>query len=210
VGGVRPGKDGEHLGLPVMPSMKAAMEHLKPDATAVYVAAPHAAAAIEEAIEAECPLIVAVAEHIPLHDMLRVQQMLRSQSKSRLVGANTPGMINPHGKCRIGFPPIPFYRPGKLAIAAKSGTLSYETVASTTRAGLGQSLVIGIGGDPLAGTDFVDCLTVFEYDANTEGIILVGEVGGFAEEEAADWISDYYKRVETPKSASLAPPGDTR
>lgn len=125
--------------------------------------------------------------------------MLRSQSKSRLVGANSPGMISAVGKCRLGFHPIPKFTPGNIAIVAKSGTLSYETVASITRAGLGQSLVIGMGGDPLPGTDFVDALKVFEHDADTKGIIIVGEIGGRAEEDAAEWIKEYRKRTEKPK-----------
>ncbi|MCJ1479585.1 hypothetical protein MMC13_008271 [Lambiella insularis] len=199
VGGVKPGYTGEHLGLPVLPNMRAAMKRLRPDATAVYVAAGQAASAIEEAIEAEIPLVVAVAEHIPLHDMLRIQKILRTQSKTRLVGPNAPGMISPIGKCRIGFPPIPFFSPGSVGIVAKSGTLSYETVASTTRAGLGQSLVIGMGGDILPGTDFVDALNVFEHDEATEGIIMVGEVGGDAEEQAVTWIKQYNQRTRDPK-----------
>lgn len=199
VGGVTPGKNGEHLGLPLLPSVRRAKDELRPDATAIYVAAQQAAGAIEEAIEAEIPLIVAVAEHIPLHDMLRVQSMLRSQSKSRLVGPNSPGMISAVGKCRLGFHPLPTFTPGSIAIVAKSGTLSYETVASTTRAGLGQSLVIGMGGDPLPGTDFVDALRVFENDVDTKGIILVGEIGGRAEEDAAEWIKEYRSRTENPK-----------
>lgn len=125
--------------------------------------------------------------------------MLRSQSKSRLVGANSPGMISAVGKCRLGFHPLPFFQPGKIGIIAKSGTLSYETVASTTRAGLGQSLVIGMGGDPLPGTDFVDALRVLEHDEHTKGIIIVGEIGGRAEEDAAEWIKDYRERTENPK-----------
>ncbi|MCJ1384284.1 hypothetical protein MMC17_007400 [Xylographa soralifera] len=175
------------------------MEQLKPDATAVYVAAGQAAGAIEEAIEAEIPLVVAVAEHIPLHDMLRIHSILRTQAKTRLVGPNAPGMISPIGKCRIGFPPIPFFAAGSIGIVAKSGTLSYETVASTTRAGIGQSLVIGIGGDLLPGTNFVDALNVFEHDEATKGIIIVGEVGGFAEAQAAEWVKQYRKRNKNPK-----------
>ncbi|KAH7116019.1 succinyl-CoA ligase subunit alpha [Dendryphion nanum] len=199
VGGVKPNGSGEHLGLPVLPSVRAAMEQLKPDATGIYVAAHQATDAIEEAIEAEVPLIVAVAEHIPLHDIMRIHSMLQTQSKSRLVGANAPGIISAIGKCRIGFQPLPTFSPGHIGIVAKSGTLSYETVGSLTRAGLGQSLCIGMGGDVIAGTNFVDALKVFEHDEDTEAIIIVGELGGTAEEEAADWIRDYRKRVNDPK-----------
>ncbi|PKX94286.1 putative succinyl-CoA synthetase subunit alpha [Aspergillus novofumigatus IBT 16806] len=195
VGGVKPGVEGEHLGLPVFPSVQAAQERAKPDASAIY--------AMEEAIEAEIPLVVAVAEHVPIHDMLRVHSMLQTQSKTRLVGANCPGIISAIGKCRIGFQPLPCFSPGKIGIVAKSGTLSYETVASTTRAGLGQSLCISMGGDVLAGTNFVDALKVFEEDPDTEGIILVGEIGGTAEIDAAEWIRDYNKRAANPKG----PPG---
>ncbi|OJD34702.1 succinyl-synthetase alpha subunit [Diplodia corticola] len=199
VGGVKPGSEGEHLGLPVLPSVRAAQEKLKPDATGIYVAAHQAAPAIEEAIEAEIPLIVAVAEHIPLHDILRIHSMLKTQSKSRLVGANAPGIISAIGNCRIGFQPLPCFAPGHVGVVAKSGTLSYETVASLTRAGLGQSLCISMGGDVIAGTNFVDALNVFEHDPETEAIIVVGEVGGRAEEEAAEWIKDYRKRTAKPK-----------
>ncbi|KAG9194625.1 succinyl-CoA synthetase alpha subunit [Alternaria panax] len=199
VGGVKPNGSGEHLGLPVLPSVRAAMEHLKPDATGIYVAAHQATAAIEEAIEAEVPLIVAVAEHIPLHDMMRIHSMLQSQSKSRLVGANAPGIISAIGKCRIGFQPLPTFSPGHIGIVAKSGTLSYETVGSLTRAGVGQSLCIAVGGDVIAGTNFVDALEVFEHDEDTEAIIIVGELGGTTEEEATDWINGYKKRVKNPK-----------
>ncbi|KAF2738990.1 succinyl-CoA ligase-like protein subunit alpha [Polyplosphaeria fusca] len=199
VGGVKPNASGEHLGLPVLPSVRAAMEQLKPDATGIYVAAHQAAAAIEEAIEAEVPLIVAVAEHIPIHDIMRIHSMLQSQSKSRLVGANAPGIISAIGRCRIGFQPLPTFSPGHIGIIAKSGTLSYETVGSLTRAGVGQSLCIGMGGDVIAGTNFVDALKVFELDDDTEAIIIVGELGGTSEEEAADWIVDYRKRTKDPK-----------
>ncbi|TKA60778.1 hypothetical protein B0A49_10697 [Cryomyces minteri] len=180
VGGVTPGRDGEHLGLPVLPTVKAAKEQLNPDATAIFVAAKYAAGAIEEAIEAEIPLIVAVAEHVPIHDMLRIHSILQTQSKSRLVGANAPGIISAIGRCRIGFQPLPTFSPGHIGIIAKSGTLSYESVASLIRAGL-------------------DALRVFEHDDDTEGIILVGELGGRAEEEAADWITAYNSRTKRPK-----------
>ncbi|KAF2102928.1 succinyl-CoA ligase subunit alpha [Rhizodiscina lignyota] len=199
VGGVRPGKSGEHLGLPVLPTVKAAMDELKPDATGIYVAAHQAVGAIEEAIEAEIPLIVVVAEHIPLHDMLRVHSILKTQSKSRLVGANAPGIISSIGHCRIGFQPLPCFLEGHVGVVAKSGTLSYETVGGLTRAGVGQSLVISVGGDVIAGTDFVDALKLFENDDETQGIIMCGELGGRAEEEAAAWIKDYHKRTKDPK-----------
>ncbi|KAL4947010.1 succinyl-CoA synthetase-like protein [Aspergillus filifer] len=213
VGGVKPGVEGEHLGLPVFPSVKAAQERAKPDASAIYVPGNQTAKAIEEAIEAEIPLVVAVAEHVPLHDILRLHSILKTQSKTRLVGANCPGIISAIGKCRIGFQPVPCFAPGNIGIIAKSGTLSYETVASTTRAGLGQSLCISMGGDPLAGTNFVDALKIFEEDPDTQGIILVGEIGGTAEMDAAEWITDYRRRTTNPKpimalvSGQQAPPG---
>ncbi|EPS25732.1 hypothetical protein PDE_00668 [Penicillium oxalicum 114-2] len=193
VGGVKPGVEGEHLGLPIFPSVKVAQQNARPDASAIYVPGNQTASAIEEAIEAEIPLVVAVAEHVPIHDILR------TQSKTRLVGANCPGIISAIGKCRIGFQPLPCFAPGNIGIVAKSGTLSYETVASTTRAGLGQSLCISMGGDVLAGTNFVDALKVFEHDDDTQGIILVGEIGGTAEMDAAEWIKDYRQRTADPK-----------
>lgn len=199
VGGVTPGKEGEHLGLPVLPSVRRAMEELKPDATGIYVPAAKATQAIEEAIEAEVPLIVAVAEHIPLHDMLRIHSVLKTQSKSRLVGPNSPGIISSakDERCRIGFQPLPCFSEGCIGIAAKSGTLSYEAVASTTRASLGQSLCIGVGGDILPGTDLVEALQVLEHDPNTKGIALIGEIGGDGEILAAQWIEDYHARTPT-------------
>lgn len=132
-------------------------------------------------------------------DASQVHSILRTQSKSRLVGANCPGIISAVGRCRIGFQPLPAFLAGTVGVVAKSGTLSYETVASLTRSGVGQSLVIGMGGDVLAGTDFVDALQVFEQDDATKGIILVGEIGGSAEEDAAEWIKEYRKRTSNPK-----------
>ncbi|CAG7956015.1 unnamed protein product [Penicillium olsonii] len=212
VGGVKPGVEGEHLDLPVFPSVKAAQIQAKPDASAIYVPGNQTAQAIEEAIEAEIPLVVAVAEHVPIHDILRIHSMLQTQSKTRLVGANCPGIISAIGKCRIGFQPLPCFAPGNIGIVAKSGTLSYETVASTSRAGLGQSLCISMGGDVLAGTDFVDALSIFEHDPDTEGIILVGEIGGTAEMDAAEWITDYRRTADPKPIMALvggleAPPG---
>ncbi|KAI0508493.1 succinyl-CoA synthetase-like protein [Xylaria bambusicola] len=199
VGGVRPGFEGEHLGLPVLPTVRKAMEVLKPDATGIYVAANQATSAIEEAIEAEVPLVVAVAEHIPLHDMIRIHDMLKTQTKSRLVGANSPGIISATGKCRIGFQPLPCFMPGKVGIVARSGTLSYETAGSTLRSGLGQSICIGVGGDILPGTSLRDGLRVLLEDEDTEAIALVGEIGGEAEIEAAGFIREYRARTEKPK-----------
>lgn len=213
VGGVKPGVEGEHLGLPVLPSVRAAVEKLKPDASAIYVPGNGTVRAMEEAIENEIPLIVAVAEHIPIHDILRIHQMLRTQSKTRLVGANCPGIISTHGRCRLGFQPLPFYREGKIGIVAKSGTLSYEAVASTTRAGLGQTYGISMGGDVLAGTNFVEAFQVLVEDENTEGIIMIGEIGGSAELRAAEWIKEYNRSTPNPKpfmsviGGIQAPPG---
>ena len=146
---------------------------------------------MEEAIENEIGLIVAVAEHIPLHDIMRVHQMLRTQSKTRLVGANCPGIISTHGRCRLGFQPLPFFKEGNIGIVAKSGTLSYEAVASTTRAGLGQTYGISMGGDVFAGTNFVEAFQVLVDDPDTEGIIMIGEIGGRAELDAAEWVTEY-------------------
>ncbi|KAH7123230.1 succinate-CoA ligase [Dactylonectria estremocensis] len=184
VGGVSPGKGGQqHLGLPVFDTVKQAMENVKPHATSVFVPAQFAAAAITEAIEAEVPLIVSVAEHIPIHDMIRVQEILRTQTKSRLVGPNCPGIIAPE-QCRIGIMPHKQYSRGIVGIVSKSGTLSYEAVGSTTKAGLGQSLVVGMGGDMMP---------------ETKGIIVIGEIGGEAELMAADAIFDYHMSTLRPK-----------
>lgn len=199
VGGTKPGFTGEHLGLPVLPSVRQAVEQLQPDASAIFVPGSLTGKAIEEAIEAEVPLIVAVAEHVPVHDMIRVHDMLKTQKKSRLVGPNSPGIISVTGKCRIGFQPLPFYTPGKVGIIAKSGTLSYEAVASTTRAGLGQTLCIGIGGDSLPGTNMTEALQILVEDEETEAIILIGEVGGDEEHRAAEWIREYHAKVAQPK-----------
>ena len=138
-------------------------------------------------------------------DNYQIQAILRTQSASRLVGANSPGMISAIAKCRIGFHPLPTFSPGCIAVVGKSGTLSYETVASTTRAGLGQSLVIGIGGDMLPGTDFVDALRILEHDEDTRGIILIGEIGGKAEEDAAEWARDYRRRCNNAKYTTRSP-----
>lgn len=199
VGGVSPGKGGtEHLGLPVLNSVREAMEKLKPHASAVFVPASHAARAITEAIEAEVPLVVSVAEHIPVHDMLRVHEVLRTQTKTRLVGPNCPGIIAPN-ECRIGIMPYKQFTPGVVGIVSKSGTLSYEAVGATTRAGLGQSIVVGMGGDMMPGTTLLDGLELFFRHDKTQGILLIGEIGGEAELRAAEAIKEYRRTVSNPK-----------
>ncbi|KAI8676121.1 hypothetical protein LRP88_11601 [Fusarium phalaenopsidis] len=199
VGGVSPGKGGkEHLGLPIFNTVREAMQEVKPFATSVFVPAQFAAGAIIEAIEAEVPLVVSVAEHVPIHDMIRVHQVLRTQNKTRLVGANCPGIIAPE-QCRIGIMPHKQYSRGSIGIVSKSGTLSYEAVGSTTRAGLGQSLVVGMGGDMMPGTTLVDGLKLFFDHPETEGIVVIGEIGGEAELRAAEVIREYRKYTPNPK-----------
>ncbi|CAG9984532.1 unnamed protein product [Clonostachys byssicola] len=215
VGGVSPGKGGrEHLGLPVFNTVREAMEQVKPHATSVFVPAQFAAKAIIEAIEAEVPLVVSVAEHVPIQDMVRVHEVLRTQSKTRLVGPNCPGIIAPE-QCRIGIMPHKQYLKGSIGIVSKSGTLSYEAVGSTTKSGLGQSLVVGMGGDMMPGTTLLDGLKLFFDHPETEGIIVIGEIGGEAELRAADAIREYRRTTPNPKpiiamvAGKTAPEGRT-
>ena len=209
VGGITPGKGGQkHLGLPVFNTVKEAITETDADASVIYVPAPFCKDSSIEAANAGIKIIVCITEHIPVLDMLEAK-MIVDDCGARLIGPNCPGIITP-GECKIGIMPGYIHKPGKVGIVSRSGTLTYEAVKQTTDAGYGQSTCIGIGGDPIPGTNFIDALALFEKDPQTEAIIMVGEIGGTAEEEAAEFIKDNVSKPVVSYIAGVTAPKGKR
>lgn len=209
VGGVTPGKGGStHIGLPVFDTVKEAVERTGANASVIYVPPPFAADAIMEAVDAELDLVVCITEGIPVLDMVKVKRFMQGR-RTRLVGPNCPGVITP-GECKIGIMPGHIHKPGKIGVLSRSGTLTYEAVGQLSKLGLGQSTCVGIGGDPVNGTNFIDVLEMYNKDPNTEAVIMIGEIGGTAEVEAAEYIKREFKKPVTGFIAGATAPKGKR
>ncbi len=209
VGGVTPGKGGTtHIGLPVFDTVRDAVERTGANASVIYVPPPFAADAIMEAVDAELDLVVCITEGIPVLDMVAVRRYMQGK-KTRLVGPNCPGVITP-GECKIGIMPGHIHKPGRIGVLSRSGTLTYEAVGQLTRIGLGQSTCVGIGGDPVNGTNFIDVLEMYNRDEGTDAVIMIGEIGGSAEEDAAEYIRREFKKPITCFIAGASAPAGKR